>query len=67
MTESNNKFRPSSKQKPQDYIFVHQMPEGQCSYCDRERETGNDFFPNHTASWWCESGRYNHCTCDKCF
>lgn len=60
-------FRNSEKQRPEDYIFIKQMPPGECSYCDEQREKGNDFFPNHTAMSFCESGRYNHCTCDRCF
>lgn len=42
-------------------------PEGECAYCDREREAGNSFFPSHTASTRCRSGSHNHCTCDTCF
>lgn len=60
-------WRPAEKKCPDDYIFIKQMPLGLCTYCDREREMGNDFFPNHTASYWCQSGRYDHCTCDRCF
>lgn len=63
----NQTFRPAEKQRPEDYIFIKQMPQGMCSYCDEEREKGNTFFPNHTAMYSCQSGRYDHCTCDKCF
>lgn len=61
------KFRDPEKQPPVDYKFIQQMPPGECAYCDREREAGNSFFPPHTARWRCQSGRYNHCTCDGCF
>lgn len=27
----------------------------------------NAFYPRHTASFRCESGRRPHCTCDTCF
>jgi len=53
--------------QPVDYVFIKQMPLGECAYCDRERESNNEFFPPHTARWYCESGRYHHCTCDTCF
>jgi len=41
-----------------------------CSYCDREYETNGQklaMMPSHTASSRCQSGGYNHCTCDTCF
>lgn len=38
-----------------------------CPYCEREKEAGEFFFPNHHASSRCESGGHNHCTCDTCF
>lgn len=45
----------------------HRVPEGQCSYCDAERATQNQFHPPHDASYRCESGKHNHCSCDACF
>lgn len=45
----------------------HQAPQGECSYCDREREAGNSFHPPHDASPRCRSGKRNHCSCDTCF
>lgn len=38
-----------------------------CQTCERELAAGNTFFPPHVASDRCESGKYNHCTCDTCF
>ncbi len=38
-----------------------------CSYCDREKERGSWFFPDHFAMNSCQSGKRNHCTCDGCF
>ncbi len=45
----------------------HKLPPGECKYCDHEREISNDFHPSHDATNGCESGKHNHCTCDKCF
>lgn len=45
----------------------HQLPPGECAYCDRERAAGNTFFPSHDASEGCQSGKHPHCTCDTCF
>lgn len=45
----------------------HKLEPGQCPYCDREREQGNDFHPSHDASQNCESGKRAHCSCDTCF
>ena len=45
----------------------HKAPEGECAYCDREREAGNDFHPSHDAANTCASGGRSHCTCDGCF
>lgn len=38
-----------------------------CSFCDREKESGNLHHPSHDASRNCESNGYDHCTCDVCF
>lgn len=45
----------------------HQLPKGECAYCDREREAGNSFHPPHDASSGCRSGKRDHCSCDMCF
>lgn len=45
----------------------HQVDEGECPYCDRERAAANTFHPSHDASDRCESGKRPHCTCDVCF
>lgn len=37
----------------------------ECAYCARFKPT--DMFPPHDASRNCESGHYDHCTCDTCF
>jgi len=42
-------------------------PPGECTYCDKQRESESTFFPRHTASDRCRSGHRNHCTCDTCF
>lgn len=45
----------------------HKAPEGECEYCDREREQKVEFHPPHDASDGCQSGKRQHCTCDTCF
>lgn len=45
----------------------HQVDEGACAYCDRERQAGSTFHPSHDASDRCESGKRPHCSCDTCF
>jgi hypothetical protein len=45
----------------------HKAPEGECTYCDRERATKSGFHPHHDASERCESGKHSHCSCDTCF
>ena len=37
-----------------------------CSTCEQIKAEGG-FGPRHNASRRCESGGYNHCTCDTCF
>lgn len=51
----------------QPYVFMQFAPEGECTYCDSERTKGNKWFPPHTARPNCQSGKYNHCTCDTCY
>lgn len=60
-------FKKSVNKPESDWQFLKMAPVGECSFCDEQREQGNDFFPNHTAMYFCESGRYDHCTCDRCF
>jgi len=50
---------------PREYIYM--APEGECTYCDRARATGDQMMPSHTASVTCQSGSHNHCTCDRCY
>lgn len=38
-----------------------------CTTCDYIRDKKDGFGPSHDASDRCESGRYDHCTCDTCF
>lgn len=38
-----------------------------CDYCQREKEKGNTFFPDHRALSVCRSGGRNHCTCPACW
>ena len=40
-----------------------------CKGCEPyyEHPVASPFCPNHKASARCESGGYNHCTCDTCF
>jgi hypothetical protein len=45
----------------------HKAPEGECTYCDRERAENNNYHPSHDASERCESGKHSHCSCDTCF
>lgn len=45
----------------------HKAPEGECSACDRYRERGESFHPDHDAGSNCESGKHSHCSCDWCF
>jgi hypothetical protein len=60
-------FRKAVRKPEDNWEFMKIAPEGACSYCDEMRKEGKDFFPNHTAMYFCESGRYDHCTCDRCF
>jgi hypothetical protein len=55
---------PDTRQAATYFQFA---PEGECSYCDRARATGDLMMPPHTASPRCESGNHNHCTCDRCY
>lgn len=48
-------------------IRRHKARPGECTYCDAERLRHNSFHPPHDASPRCESGKYNHCSCDTCF
>jgi hypothetical protein len=43
----------------------YRRPPGECPYCDSCRD--DNMMPSHTASDRCESGRHNHCTCDRCY
>jgi hypothetical protein len=43
---------------------LHRLPKGECKTCD---EHGDGMMPGHHASPRCESGGYNHCSCDTCF
>lgn len=45
----------------------HQVDDGACPYCDREKAAGNTFHPSHDASENCQSGKYSHCSCGTCF
>jgi hypothetical protein len=56
-------MKTESEQQP----YIKQMPKGECTYCDLQYDKPNGFFPPHTASPRCQSGGYNHCTCDTCF
>jgi len=53
--------------------YTSTAPEGECKSCDRYRENGETFFPNHYGSARCRSGSVasggdrSHCTCDTCF
>jgi hypothetical protein len=48
-------------------IRRHKAPEGECQSCDQLRERGEKHHPYHDASLLCESGKHNHCTCDRCW
>ncbi len=48
--------------------------DGQKEDCENDKEdcplciaNKGKFYPDHTASSSCESGKRDHCTCDKCF
>lgn len=60
-----NNLNKDTQSEQQHYI--KQMPKGECSYCDLEYQKPTWVFPPHTASPRCQSGGYNHCTCDTCF
>ena len=47
----------------------HKAPEGECEFCDKQRELGTDFHPRHDPYPYCRSykGGRNHCTCDSCW
>jgi hypothetical protein len=38
-----------------------------CKTCDRAEAEGDRMKPPHDASSNCESGKYDHCTCDTCY
>lgn len=38
-----------------------------CSTCEDIRDNCNGFGPKHDASERCQSGWYEHCSCDSCF
>jgi len=59
--------RPTMKTESEQQPYIKQMPKGECTYCDLQYDKPNGFFPPHTASPRCQSGGYNHCTCDTCF
>jgi len=61
--EINFSMNTQSEQQP----YIKQMPKGECTYCDLQYDKPTGFFPPHTASPRCQSGGYNHCTCDTCF
>lgn len=46
---------------------LHQVDDGACAYCDREKAAANTFHPPHDASENCQSGKRKHCSCDTCF
>jgi hypothetical protein len=60
---------------PTNYRRRYMLPQGECSYCDRERERAiaagrhpeATFMPAHDALSSCQSGKHSHCTCDTCF
>jgi len=60
-------FRPSPGQlellDPREIKLP--KPPADCPSCIRNREYGMG--PSHWASPRCESGGYNHCSCDVCF
>lgn len=37
-----------------------------CKTCESVKAS-NGFGPSHDASYGCESGKRDHCTCDTCF
>lgn len=41
-----------------------QLEENNCGYC---RDNKGKMHPPHNASSHCESGKKNHCSCDRCF
>lgn len=45
----------------------HKLELGECTFCDHERATDNEFHPPHDASPFCDSGKHDHCSCDVCF
>lgn len=63
--DKQERQRRGSVVNKQEYVYM--MPEGECAYCDRARETGDKSMPSHTASPRCQSGSRIHCTCDTCY
>lgn len=58
MSDNPKPARPRHRQKADP---------GECAYCDSLRERGESFHPPHDVSSNCESGRRDHCSCDRCF
>ena len=53
--------------KQQALTRRHQLPIGECPYCDEERKNNRTFHPPHDAGAHCESGKRSTCICDACF
>jgi len=53
---------PKPKPKPDRRRFVLD-----CPTCATIQSVYRGFGPLHDASSRCESGRYEHCSCDRCF
>lgn len=46
---------------------VNRLPVGECEQCDAYTAADDRMAPAHAAMPGCESGRRDHCTCDRCY
>jgi hypothetical protein len=63
--EYESAIRSGNSEAAMRYIDPNYDP--QCAYCCSMRDRGASFYPPHAASDDCESGKRNHCSCDRCF
>jgi len=54
--------KPTPTKPPPKPVKRHEV-DG-CPFCERFK---GQMHPSHDASDRCESGKYDHCTCDVCF
>lgn len=61
ITQPETKEQQIARLERDGYIFRD------CKGCEKLFEDPNQMAPRHNASEDCESGKRNHCTCDRCW